>query len=109
MHISITGLKPKGFWGVFRFWRYAVPSFAQAKKANGNLFCEVKKVNGYQCTLTAWESREQMLTFMRSGIHLQAMQQFHKIATGKTYGYETEQVPTLEEAFALLEEKGRVY
>jgi hypothetical protein len=37
------------------------------------------------------------------------MKQFHKIATGRTYGYESDQVPTAEEAFRLLMEKGKDY
>lgn len=109
MYISITGLKPKGFFATFKFWLLAIPSFAQAKSAAGNIFCEVKRVNGFQCTLTAWESREKMLEFMRSGIHLTAMKSFHKIATGKTYGYEAESTPTWDEAFTLLQEKGKFY
>lgn len=109
MHISITGLKPKGFFAKLRFWRFAIPSFSQAKQAKGNLFCQVKQINGYQCTLTAWESRDVMLQFMRSGIHLEAMKSFHKIATGKTYGFESEVIPSWEEAFTLLQEKGKNY
>lgn len=109
MHISITGLRPKGIIGFIRFWRLAIPSFAQAKGAAGNVFCEVKKMNGFQCTLTAWESREQMLLFMRSGTHLKAMKAFTKIATGRTYGYESDSVPSWPEAFQLLQEKGKQY
>jgi hypothetical protein len=46
MYISITGLKPKGAISFLLVWRYAIPSFRQAKTAKGNLFCEVKKING---------------------------------------------------------------
>ena len=109
MYISITGLKPKGFISFFKFWRLAIPSFNQANKAKGIQFCQVKRINGYQCTLTAWESREDMLNFMRSGVHLKAMQSFHKIATGRTYGFEAETIPTWTEAFDLLQEKGKDY
>ena len=109
MHISITGLKPKGLIGWLRFWRLAIPSFTQAKSAEGNVFCEVKKINGFQCTLSAWESREQMLVFLRSGAHLKAMKAFSKIATGRTYGYESDTVPSWQEAFQLLQEKGKDY
>lgn len=109
MHISITGLKPKGVAGYFRFWLHAIPSFSQAQKAKGNLHCAVKRIKGHQCTITAWESREVMLEFMRSGAHLQAMKVFPKIATGKIYGYEGDSVPTWEEAFKMLMEKGRFY
>jgi hypothetical protein len=109
MHISITGLKPKGLMGFFRFWRLAIPSFGQAKTAKGNLFCEVRRINGYQCTLTAWEDKAIMREFMKSGVHLQAMKSFHKIATGKTYGYESDAIPTWKEAFELLDKQGREY
>ena len=50
-----------------------------------------------------------MLEFMRNGAHLKAMQAFHKIATGKTYGYEAEAIPDWNEAFSLLETKGKNY
>lgn len=108
-YISITGLKPKGILGFIQFWRLAIPSFEQARKAKGNQFCEVKRIQGYQCTLTAWESREEMLNFMRSGVHLKAMKAFHKIATGKTCGFESDQIPSWPEAFAILQEKGKDY
>ncbi len=109
MYISLTGLKPKGFLGFMKFWSLAIPTFRQAQVAKGNLYRAVKKVNGYQCTITAWENREVMLEFMRSGSHLKAMKAFHKIATGKTYGYEGDVVPTFEEAFNILQEKGKSY
>ena len=108
-YISITGLKPKGIISFFKFWRLAIPSFEQARKAKGIEFCQVKRIKGFQCTLTAWESREDMLNFMRGGTHLKAMQAFHKIATGLTYGYESENGPSWPEAFALLQEKGKEY
>ena len=109
LYISITGLKPKSFISYFKFWLLAIPSFNQARKAEGIHFCEVKRIKGFQCTLTAWESREDMLQFMRSGAHLKAMQSFHKIATGKTFGYESTSIPTWLEAFILLQEKGKEY
>lgn len=109
MYISITGLKPNNWRSALRFWRFAIPSFSQAKKAKGNLFCQVKQINGYQCTLTAWENKEVMREFMISGTHLEAMKSFRKIATGKTYGFEGETIPSWEEAFQLLQEKGKTY
>ena len=109
MHISITGLKPKGLWGFIRFWTLAIPSFGEAKSAKGNIYSAVKKINGYNCTLSAWESRELMLAFMRNGVHLKAMKAFTSIATGRTYGYESDIIPTWEEAYSLLESKGKNY
>lgn len=109
MHISITGLKPKGLLGVIRFWRFAIPSFSQARGAEGILYCEVRKIKEHHCTLTAWESKDHMRAYLKSGVHLKAMKQFHKIATGKTFGYESETIPSWEEAYELLQAKGRVH
>ncbi len=109
MYVSITGLKPKNLLAVLKFWTLAIPSFRQAQTAKGNLSSSVKRIKGYQCTLTSWENRDLMLDFMRSGTHLKAMKAFHSIATGKTYGYETDVLPNWQEAFALLESKGKTY
>jgi hypothetical protein len=109
VYISITGLKPKSFGGFIRFWTLAIPSFGEAQSAKGNLFCATKKINGYQCTLTAWESRELMLAFMKNGVHLKAMKAFHSIATGRTYGYESDSIPNWDEAYSILESKGKNY
>jgi len=109
IYISITGLKPKSFWATIRFWILAIPSFKQAQTAKGNLFCEVKNIQGFQCTLTAWESREVMLEFLRSGPHLKAMKAFNKIAVGKTFGYSASAIPNWEDAFKLLQSKGKNY
>lgn len=109
MYISLTGLKPKGFFAYFRFWLLAIPSFRQAQTALGNLHCDVKKVQEYQCTITAWESKDAMLNYLRSGAHLKAMKAFHQIATGPTYGYESDTIPSWEGAYALLMEKGKFH
>jgi hypothetical protein len=46
---------------------------------------------------------------MRSGVHLKAMKSFHKIATGKTYGFESDTIPQWKEAFELLQKHGKQY
>ena len=109
MYISLTQLKPKGLISYFRFWFLAIPTFRQAQMAKGSLSVSAKRMNRSQCTITSWESREAMLEFMRSGAHLHAMKAFHKIATGRTYGYEADQLPSWSEAMVLLKEKGRDY
>lgn len=109
MYISITGLKPKGLMGFLKFWRIARLSLRQAHSARGNLFCKVKMIRGYQCTLTAWVDKNAMLDFIRGGYHLKAIQSFHDIATGKTYGFESKHIPEWKEAFELLQLKGIKY
>jgi hypothetical protein len=108
-YISITGLKPKNFISTFRFWSLAIPCFRLAQKSKGNVFCETKKISGFQCTLTAWETKEDMLRFVHSEMHLKAMRAFNSIATGRTYGQECEAIPNWEEAFQMLQEKGKEY
>lgn len=109
MYISLTQLNPKGLISYFRFWFLAIPTFRQAQMAKGSLSVSAKRMNRSQCTITSWESREAMLEFMRSGAHLHAIKAFHKIATGRTYGYEADQLPSWSEAMVLLKEKGRDY
>jgi len=48
-----------------------------------------------------------MLDYLRSETHLKAMKAFPKIATGKSYGTEAESVPSWDEAFEALLQKGR--
>jgi hypothetical protein len=50
-----------------------------------------------------------MLNYLRSGAHLKAMKAFKQIATGPTYGYESETIPTWDEAYVLLTEKGKMH
>jgi len=50
-----------------------------------------------------------MLAFMKNGTHLKAMKAFNSIATGKTFGYESDTIPSWEEAYSLLESKGKNY
>ena len=108
-YVSITGLKVKSMWKFIFFMRHAIQSKIQAEKAPGLLFLEVRTLNGIQHTLTAWESKKHIQAFVYSGSHAKAIKVFRKIASGKTFGYETSQLPTWEEVCQLWEEKGKVY
>lgn len=108
VYVSVTGLAPKGILAVPRFWWHAVPSKMQADSALGALFVEVKTVDSYHHTLTIWEDKKAMLAYMTSGAHKNAMKAFRSIGKGVVYGFETQSVPSWEEALALLWEKGRV-
>ena len=98
MYVSVTALKTKGFFSAIRFWLLAGPTFRQAKSSKGVLFCEVKTVDGFHHTLTAWETKKDMKKFASSPIHLKAMKVFPKIATGLTIGYEADEIPSWSEA-----------
>ncbi len=109
VYVSITGLTLKKWWHIVPFYRKAVPAFKQARQAAGNLSAEVRTVGKMHCTLTVWENRKAMSEFLYAGAHHDAIAIFNEIATGKTYGYETTEVPNWDEAVRLLDENGKVY
>lgn len=108
-YVSITGLRPKNFWSIFRFWRHAIPSKLQADQAPGILFSDVRKINGFQHTLTAWESKDHMKAYIHSGAHLKALKVFTNIAQGKTFGFESDRIPAWEEVHELWLKNGKEY
>ncbi len=65
---------------------------------------------GYiHCTLSAWETQEDVKNFAKSGAHLQAMKESATIATQiATYIYETDKMPDWKKAKELLEKHGKV-
>ena len=108
-YVSITGLKPKGLFGFLMFLKHAVPSKIQADSAPGVLFVSVKKINGIEHTLTAWESEAHMRKYIYSGAHKAAIKVFRRIATGKTFGYVSKTLPTWNQVHEIWVEKGREY
>jgi len=109
VYVSITGLKIKTIWKALWFWRYAIPSKIQADQSPGLLFSDVKSINGINHTLTAWTDQKAMRSYIYSGIHLKAIKVFRKIATGKTFGYESTELPDWDEVHRLWLEKGKSY
>ena len=97
MYVSVTALKTNGFLSAIRFWLLAIPTFRKAKSSKGVLFCEVKTVNGFHHTFTAWETKKDMKQFVSSPLHLKAMKVFPKIATGSTIGFEADEIPSWNE------------
>jgi len=98
MYVSVTGLKTKGFMSWIRFWMLAIPAFRAAQKAEGCLICETKTHNGYHHTFTVWKDKTSMMKYRASPAHFKAMKVFSKIAFGKIYGYETNNIPTWSDA-----------
>ncbi len=113
VYVSITGLDLKRkrhvFRNGFRFAWHAFLSMRQAKRASGNLQAEAKTIDGVHHTLTVRESEAHMRRFLYRGAHREAIGAFPDIATGKTFGFETERVPDWSEVHALWRERGRAY
>ena len=101
MYVSVTALKTRGFLSAIRFRLLAVPVFKQARPSAGILFCEVKSVDGFHYTLTAWKTKKYMRKFVLSPVHQKAMKIFPKIATGSTIGYQTDKMPSWREALLM--------
>ena len=90
MYVSVTAFRVEGFWMKIMFQLHGATSFLQARFSPGLLkietFSPVRDVN---CTLSHWESKEQMLRFKSSGAHLKAMKVSPKMGRGITTGWES--------------------
>ena len=73
----------------------------QAKSAEGNVLCAVRKVNGVHHTLTVWTNRKALQAFLYRGAHRNAIAAFSSIAAGGTISLEMDHIPDWEEALAL--------
>lgn len=100
-YVSITGLRVKALWRWPQFSWHAVRSMTQAKRAEGCIHAEARRIDGVQHTLSVWVNRQSMLQFM--------MRAFRLIAVGSTHGYETDHVPDWVEAQRLWRDNGKVY
>lgn len=108
-YVSVTGLRLKRPWHILAFVFYAAPSFMQAKKATGNLFADTRNIKGTRHSLTAWQSKKDMLAFAHSGSHKKAIAAFAHFFEGETCGYMAVEMPTWEDALIKLKEIGRPY
>ena len=109
VYVSITGLRLKRPWHWLRFAWHAVPTFREAQRAPGNLGAEARTIGGVRHTLTVWESEAAMRRFLHGGAHRRAMRAYPAIATGLTFGYETDCVPGWDKVLQLWRERGRRY
>ena len=109
MYVSVTGLKVRSWMQVPLFWRHAIPSLQQAKRAPGNLFADVRKIDGVQHTLTVWDDRKAMRAYLSSGAHLRAIRAFRVIGSGRICGYETDRQPGWDEALEYWHQYAREY
>ena len=105
-YISITGLKMKSPFHAPRFWWHAIRSMAQAKRDPNCQLAIARQINGIAHTITVWNTRNEMLAFLRSGAHREAMRVFPKIGTGYGFGIEADMVPAWDDVHRLWLEHG---
>ena len=109
MYVSVTGIKPKGITGWLYFLLYNIPASKASKGHDGLLASELSSRNGHLHTFTIWESRNHMIAYRSSPAHLKAIKSLSKIGSGKIHGYETDTMPSWEEAYSEWGEKAREY
>jgi hypothetical protein len=99
MIISATVIILKKRSHAFKLMKAAGPAMKQAKNADG-----VRYVRAYSLdfknwyTLTAWDTETQLLGFVRSGAHIEAMKLTAQIADRvKSLRWESDAIPTKKE------------
>jgi hypothetical protein len=104
MYASATYLKIKGITSVIPFFKHVMAIQMQIKVAPGIIKQDARvnwRLKSY--TLSTWESKEHMLTFMRSGAHAEAMKQIGKLSSyASNCGWECTSPATWDEAFEKL-------
>lgn len=111
-YVSVTGLTLKSIWCYPKFMYYAVPCVMEAEKAEGNVSTRTQSLNGVQHTLTVWEGKLAMRKFFVAGAHRKAMAITAAVADlekTKVYGYESDTIPTWDEAIELWEKYGKLH
>lgn len=107
-HVSVTGMDIISIWTAPAFISFARKSMNQAKQSDGVVQVGGTYRKGVHHTLTVWEDKESMQKYLRSGDHKEAMSKAKDIGTFvKVYGYDIDEIPTMDEALQLWEEKGR--
>jgi len=112
-YVSITGFKVKSLWYHPNYWKQVIPSTMSAKSAPGNVFTATITRRGVQHTLTVWEDRASMLSYLRSSRPSRqeargwnVTRRICDMNETKVYGYESDSIPTWEEALTKWEEYG---
>jgi len=94
MIVTATELKVKSIAGFFRMFPRVRDIKKQLNAAEGIIFV---KYQGF-CTLTGWESKEDMRAFRNSGPHLEAIKNIRSIGGAKSITWETQKEPDWGEA-----------
>lgn len=105
-----------------KFWWYAAAASSGAEKSPGNVHTSTNAAfmpttrNGITetkhtlFTLTVWEDRASTMSYVRSKEHRAAAKLSRELGSYmKSHHYESETIPTWEEAKLLWQEQGREY
>lgn len=76
----------------------SLKSIAQANSAGGLVTIKIR-IRDLR-TLTVWQSKKDMLAFRNSGFHQQAMIASSNLGSNQSYSWQTDRIPTWQEAIA---------
>lgn len=107
MKVTITSIELKGPFKFFLLSARALKIVGQLKATD----CRDFRKRGFwttHYTMTLWNNESELKAFAKSGAHLEAMKRSSEIAREiRTFTFDSDHLPTWEEAFKLLE-KGKV-
>lgn len=100
MFISYTRLELKSYWKIFQFLSASNKAKKQAETSTGNQHVALYNEGfRYFLTLSAWSTKEDMLRFMGSGAHAEAMKRSKDYAKSVvTINFELDHIPDWKEA-----------
>ncbi|MEO1549113.1 MAG: hypothetical protein AAFR93_01635 [Pseudomonadota bacterium] len=107
--VSITGVRPHGHVNRWMFRWHSHRALARARQAPGNLFAELHRQDGMIFALTIWDNAPALYRFARSKARAKALLMFRANASGKSFGFLSESVPSWPDAISLCEAKGSFF
>ena len=108
MVITVTSLKLRRPWYVFRLYYLSFRIVAQTKQQQGFISMKNTGFGYWYYTLSVWESEADVKQFARTGAHLHAMKQSRSLSTEiSTYTFQSNQIPNWKEAKQLLLDNGK--
>lgn len=104
IYVTITGLRPKSIFDVFRFYRHAVSAFRRVHDVPGLMYTAAKNIRGRHHTVTVWRDRDAMRRFHAE--HDAGCGGLAAFSTGKRLAFRTDEVPGWDELGDLLDARG---
>lgn len=109
MYITLTSIRIRHLHDYFRLSWYGLKITLQSRKQAGFVTMKNTGFGYHHYTASAWESREDLKNFARSGAHLHAMQQSKSLSTAiSTYTYEGDTLPDWKTVKQMLKENGKI-
>ena len=109
--VSVTRLRVRSVWQLPRFFRHAIPSASQARKAPGNLGVELlNDANFTFWTKTVWKDEASMRAYMLAGAHRKAMSAIQELADEASvvhFEQDSETPPDWQASYQKMVESGR--